>query len=159
VEEISLTPRKPIPDNASLHIIHRDYILWRHAHMEIPITGYIVHGNDEGSEHAHRLYITSWNGRPVHSHPFGTTSVDQGHSHQYAGMTEPAPTGVQHVHGYFARTSFDDGHTHLIRGTTGPSIPLPGGGHYHYFEGYTTVDGRYPHAHMYRGNTGNEVAR
>lgn len=72
-------------------------------------------------------------------------------------MTEPAPSGVQHVHGYFAVTSFDDGHSHTIRGTTGPSIPLPCGGHYHYFEGYTTVNGSMPHTHRYGGNTGNEV--
>jgi hypothetical protein len=126
--------------------------------MDIPITGYVVHSDDGGSEHSHKLYITSWDGRPVHTHPFsGVTSFNNGHDHHYAGMTEPAPSGVQHVHGYYAETTFNDGHTHTIRGTTGPVIPLPGGGHVHYFEGYTTVNGAHPHAHMYRGNTGNEV--
>ena len=128
--------------------------------MEIPVTGFIVHSDDDpndDSNHSHKLYITSWNGRPVHVHPFaGTTSFDVGHHHQYAGMTEPAPSGVQHVHGYYAVTSFNDGHTHVISGTTGPLIPLPSGGHYHYFEGHTTVNGRIPHTHMYEGNTGDE---
>jgi hypothetical protein len=72
-------------------------------------------------------------------------------------MTAPAPTGVQHVHGYYTVTTLDDGHTHVIHGTTGPSVPIPGGGHVHYFEGYTTVNGRHPHAHLYRGTTGGEV--
>jgi hypothetical protein len=126
--------------------------------MDIPITGFVHHSDDGDSEHSHKLYITSWDGRPVHVHPFaGITSFDVGHSHQYAGVTEPAPSGVQHVHGYYAVTSFDDGHTHVIRGTTGPAIPLPGGGHVHYFEGYTTVSGVQPHAHMYSGQTSNEV--
>jgi hypothetical protein len=125
--------------------------------MDIPIKGFVVHSDDSDSAHSHKLYITSWEGRPVHVHPFsGNTSFDVGHSHHYVGLTELAPSGVQHVHEYYAETSFNDGHTHVIRGTTGPTIPLPSDGHYHYFEGYTTVNGRTPHAHMYRGNTGNE---
>ncbi|CAM3616122.1 YmaF family protein [Marinicrinis lubricantis] len=119
--------------------------------MEIPITGFVVHSNDGDSQHTHKLYITSWNGRVVHSHPFsGYTSIDNGHKHHYIGLTEAAPSGVPHVHHYYAETSFDDGHTHQIRGTTGPSIPIAGGGHYHYFEGVTTMNGRQPHVHMYR---------
>ncbi|WP_110930260.1 YmaF family protein [Paenibacillus bouchesdurhonensis] len=126
--------------------------------MEIPVTGFVVHREDgSDSEHSHKLYITSWNGRPVHVHPFaGETSFDVGHKHHYAGRTEPAPSGVQHVHNYCAVTSFNAGHAHKIRGTTGQAIPLPGGGHYHYFEGYTTVDGSTPHRHHYCGKTGNE---
>lgn len=126
--------------------------------MEIPITGIVVHNGDSESQHSHRLYITSWDGKPVHVHPFsGVTSFDVGHRHSYAGVTEPAPSGVNHVHGYHTATSFDDGHMHVIRGTTGPAVPLPGGGHYHYFEGFTTVSGRIPHTHVYSGTTGNEV--
>lgn len=125
--------------------------------MKIPITGYVVHNDDSNPEHSHKLYITSWDGREVHVHPFsGNTSFDAGHRHYYAGVTEPAPGGVQHVHGYYAKTTIDDAHTHIIRGTTGPPIPLPGGGHYHYFEGFTTVNGTIPHEHIYSGNTGNE---
>lgn len=125
--------------------------------VKIPITGFVVHKDDGDREHSHKLYLTSWDGRPVHVHPFaGETSVNNGHAHWYSGVTEPAASGVPHVHAYAARTTFIDGHTHLIRGTTGPSVPLPGGGHYHYFEGYTTVDGIHPHAHMYSGATGNE---
>ncbi|MFB0840572.1 YmaF family protein [Paenibacillus oleatilyticus] len=126
--------------------------------MDIPIRGFVMASDGGGSSHTHKLYITSWDGRPVHVHPFsGVTSFDAGHNHHYAGCTEPAPSGVQHVHGYFAETSFDDGHTHSIRGTTGPSVPIPGGGHIHYFEGYTTINGRIPHAHRYSGKTGNEI--
>ncbi|WP_274650956.1 YmaF family protein [Paenibacillus humicola] len=125
--------------------------------MNIPVSGFIMDAGDDG-EHSHKLYITSWNGRPVHVHSFsGVTSVDNGHSHRYASWTAPAPSGVPHVHSYNTVTSMEMGHTHEIRGTTGPAIPLPGGGHYHLFEGYTTVSGSRPHAHAYSGRTGNEV--
>jgi hypothetical protein len=123
----------------------------------IPIKGYIIDSNDDDSAHSHKLYITSWDGRPVHVHPFaGTTSFDVGHNHQYVGLTEPAPSGIPHVHVYYANTSFDEGHRHMISGTTGPAIDVPGGGHIHHFEGYTTVNGTTPHSHMYSGNTGTE---
>lgn len=127
--------------------------------MEIPVTGFIVHSEGPDSSHSHKLYITSWDGRPTtHTHHFsGNTSFDLGHNHHYAGMTEPAPSGAQHVHNYRTETSFNDGHTHTIIGTTGPAIPLQSGGHYHYFQGYTTINGRTPHRHMYNGTTGNEV--
>ncbi|TDF90091.1 YmaF family protein [Paenibacillus piri] len=126
--------------------------------MEIPITGFVVdNGNDHDSLHSHKLFITSWNGRPVHVHEFaGITSFDVGHRHDYAGTTEPAPSGVQHVHRYATVTSFNAQHSHIIRGETGPAVPLPGGGHIHYFEGTTTVSGSTPHSHMYRGQTSNE---
>ncbi|MBG9774955.1 YmaF family protein [Brevibacillus laterosporus] len=125
---------------------------------KIPVTGFLVQSNEFSSEHSHELYITSWNGMPVHTHPFsGTTSFNDGHDHQYIGVTEPAPTGVPHVHRYYTVTSFDDGHTHVIGGTTGPAIGLPRGGHVHYFEGYTTVNGRRPHSHHYKGTTENEI--
>ncbi|MGG3449589.1 YmaF family protein [Domibacillus aminovorans] len=126
--------------------------------MEIPVTGLIMHSDDSNSDsgHSHHLYITTWNGRPVpvHIHHFsGVTSFNEGHHHHYAGTTEPAPTGVPHTHRYFTVTSFDDGHKHEIRGLTGPAIPLPNGGHYHTFQGVTTVNGSHPHSHKYRGNT------
>lgn len=125
--------------------------------MEIPITGLLFHSDEAGDTHSHGMYILTWDGRPVHTHPFsGITSFDDGHRHQYAGVTEPAPSGVQHVHRYFTVTSFEDGHTHEIRGTTGPAVPVPGGGHIHYFEGFTTVSGRSPHTHRYFGETGSE---
>ncbi|WP_139488537.1 YmaF family protein [Brevibacillus dissolubilis] len=124
--------------------------------MKIPVTGFVMESNDFGSQHSHTLFITTWDGRPVHRHAFsGCTSCDDGHTHYYAGMTEPAPTGVPHVHHYYTVTAISHGHTHTIKGTTGPAIPLPNGGHVHYFEGYTTVDGMNPHSHMYRGTTGD----
>ncbi|OMP67373.1 YmaF family protein [Domibacillus epiphyticus] len=125
--------------------------------MEIPITGLIIHSDDSqsDSEHSHHLFIHSWNGRPVlHIHHFsGVTSFNAGHDHQYAGKTEPAPSGVPHTHKYFTATSVDNGHKHEIRGVTGPAIPLPGGGHYHMFNGVTTTNGAQPHSHKYSGST------
>jgi hypothetical protein len=126
--------------------------------MEIPVTGFVVNHNESDSEHSHILYLTSWNGVPIHVHEFsGVTSFDVGHDHRYAGKTEPAPSGVQHVHRYCTFTSVDNDHKHLIKGVTGPAIPLRGGGHFHYFEGCTTVSGAIPHTHQYCGKTGNEL--
>jgi hypothetical protein len=125
-------------------------------HMDIPIAGLMIDSDDPNSDsgHSHHLYITSWNGRPVHNHHFsGMTSFNAGHDHQYAGITAPAPTGVPHTHRYFTVTSFDDGHEHEIQGVTGPAIPLPDGRHYHTFQGVTTVNGSHPHSHRYSGNT------
>lgn len=124
--------------------------------MEIPITGFLYESSDKNSHdlHSHSLYITTWNGKPVHVHKFsGVTSFDAGHKHKYVGTTEPAPSGIQHTHRYCTITSFDDGHRHEIKGITGPAIPLPGGGHIHEFMGVTTVDGSPPHSHKYRGKT------
>jgi hypothetical protein len=128
--------------------------------MEIPVSGFVVSSEDANGRHSHKLYITAWDGTPVHTHAFeGVTSVDDGHAHAYAGWTAPAPSGVPHVHGYHTVTALVHGHTHVIHGTTGPAVPLPGGGHFHEFEGWTTVDGIHPHAHAYRGRTGDEVGR
>ncbi|WP_394239367.1 YmaF family protein [Niallia oryzisoli] len=124
--------------------------------MEIPVTGFMYHADDADSKHSHHLYITTWDGRqlPTHVHEFrGITSFDDGHSHRYAGKTEPAPSGVQHTHRYFTFTSIDNQHHHQIQGVTGPAIPLPGGGHYHEFSGFTTVSGMRPHSHRYSGRT------
>ncbi|MBW7452996.1 YmaF family protein [Paenibacillus sepulcri] len=127
--------------------------------MKIPVSGFVLNsGDDDDTHHSHKLYITSWNGNPVHVHSLsGITSINNGHSHQYASWTAPAPTGVPHVHGYNTVTSLNQGHTHHIQGTTGPAIALPGGGHYHLFEGFTTIDGSRPHSHAYSGRTGNEI--
>ncbi|WP_409303884.1 YmaF family protein [Peribacillus sp. SCS-155] len=121
--------------------------------MEIPVTGIII-SNEAGSEHSHSIYLTTWDGRPLHHHQFsGVTSFNVGHDHKYAGTTEPAPSGVPHTHKYFTVTSFNDGHKHEIRGETGPAISLPGGGHFHRFHGWTTVNGSHPHSHEYAGKT------
>lgn len=113
--------------------------------------------DDHNGKHTHDLYLISWDGRQVHVHNFkGVTSYDVGHSHRYVGTTAPAPSGVQHTHVYHTTTSFDDGHSHIISGRTGPAVPLPNGGHYHAFEGVTTVNGATPHTHRYAGRTSNE---
>jgi hypothetical protein len=112
--------------------------------------------SDSGT-HSHEMYLITWDGMVLHVHDFsGVTSFDVGHRHGYAGVTEPAPSGVPHTHFYSTVTTFDDGHTHYIRGRTGPAIPLPGGGHFHYFHGITTKDGvpGVPaHRHSYHGKT------
>ncbi|MFC5650998.1 YmaF family protein [Paenibacillus solisilvae] len=129
--------------------------------MKIPVTGFVLDSGEDDTHHSHKLYITSWNDNPrqVHIHSMsGVTSINDGHSHEYVSWTAPAPTGVPHVHGYNTVTFRSQGHTHLIQGTTGPAIALPGGGHYHFFEGYTTINGSHPHSHGYSGRTGAEVS-
>lgn len=122
--------------------------------QNVPITGFLYHSDNGDSSHSHNLYITTWDGRPVHIHQFeGVTSFDDGHNHLYAGNTEPAPSGVKHTHHYFTFTTIDDGHKHFIQGITGLDIPLIGGGHYHEFSGVTTVNGINPHRHQYGGMT------
>lgn len=110
-----------------------------------------------GETHSHEIFLMTWDGRQLHTHSFsGVTSYDVGHRHSYVGVTAPAPSGVPHTHAYSTVTSFNDGHEHFIRGRTGPAIPLSTGGHIHYFEGTTTINGRTPHSHSYSGKTGNE---
>jgi hypothetical protein len=125
-----------------------------------PCIGFVFHSGDTGTDtsHTHDVYLLAWDGRAVHVHQFsGVTSYDVGHSHRYAGTTDPAPSGVPHTHRYCTVTSLVEGHTHVIRGVTGPAIPLPGGGHYHVFKGVTTINGRMPHTHSYCGRTSNEI--
>jgi hypothetical protein len=120
----------------------------------VQVSGFIYESGGNDSEHSHVLYLTHWDGRPLHVHDFeGVTSFDVGHRHGYEGTTEPAPSGVEHTHRYLTITTFDDGHRHEIRGVTGPAIPVPGGEHIHYFEGETSVDGDTPHTHFYSGRT------
>lgn len=125
-------------------------------YLKIQVTGFVVHSADSNldSEHSHILFLTSWDGRPIHRHHFsGVTSFNAGHDHRYAGTTEPAPSGVPHNHKYYTVTFMNDGHKHEIRGVTGPAVPLPNGGHYHNFHGVTTVNGSHPHSHKYSGKT------
>jgi len=113
--------------------------------------------DSDSSPHGHEIFLVTWDGRMLHTHGYsGVTSLDVGHRHYYIGITQPAPTGVPHSHVYSTVTSFNNGHEHNINGRTGPAIPVPGGGHYHFFEGVTTVNGRTPHRHTYSGRAGNE---
>lgn len=96
--------------------------------MDIPITGLIFHSPNSNldSEHSHVLYLTSWDGRPLHKHHFsGVTSFNVGHEHRYAGTTKPAPSGVPHTHEYFTVTSFDDGHNMKFEGSQDRQLPCP----------------------------------
>lgn len=123
--------------------------------MDIPISGYFFELDEaEGSRHTHNLYITTWNGSAAHVHQIsGVTSSVLAHQHHYFGTLEAAPTDIQHIHRYFMYTTVSDGHVHEIRGVTGPAIYLPGGGHYHEFQGETLVAGLTPHTHLYKGIT------
>ncbi|MFD2170991.1 YmaF family protein [Tumebacillus lipolyticus] len=124
--------------------------------MDLVSFGIVYNREDDGAGdvHAHDVFLIMWDGRQIHVHNFsGVTSYDVGHQHRYAGTTDPAPNGVPHTHRYVTITSLDDGHTHTLRGITGPDIPLPTGGHYHLFQGVTTVNGRTPHKHSYSGRT------
>lgn len=130
----------------------------RMVNHEQSVIGIVYEPDDAHSEtHSHEIFLITVDGRPLHTHGFaGITSLDDGHRHRYSGLTLPAPSGVPHTHAYETITTFDDGHKHLIRGRTGPAIPVPGGGHIHFFRGTTTVNGRTPHYHTYSGQTGNE---
>jgi len=83
----------------------------------------------------------------------GFTSIEVEHTHYYSGKTAIAPSNVPHIHYYFIMTTIDVGHRHIICGYTGPAIYLINGGHYHEFEGDTTIDGATPHSHGYSGCT------
>jgi hypothetical protein len=151
----------PFHRNRAIHSLKQVFINLKGGmySLERPVFGFVYHPANSESEdhHSHEMYLITWDGRPLHVHGFsGITSFNAGHRHQYAGTTEPAPSGVPHTHGYYTATSFDDGHTHVIRGVTGPAIPIPGGGHYHFFEGVTTVNGRIPHTHTYSGRTASD---
>lgn len=51
--------------------------------------------NDNADMHSHQLYLITWDGKVLHTHGFsGVTSFDVGHRHAYAGVTDPAPSGV-----------------------------------------------------------------
>ena len=127
--------------------------------MDIPVYGFVIHEDgDSNGAHRHEMYLMTSDGRVLHVHEFsGFTSHDVGHHHQYAGTTNPAPNTPNHAHDYETYISFDDGHRHLIRGRTGPAIPLSTGGHIHFFEGITTVNGAIPHYHRYSGRTSGAI--
>jgi len=83
----------------------------------------------------------------MHSHSYaGKTSYNDGHWHNYKGMTSRAPDVPGHVHYMAGCTSYDDGHDHRYRSTTGPAIYV-GGKHYHMYCGVTEVADR--HVHCY----------
>ncbi|MEL7656180.1 MAG: YmaF family protein [Bacillota bacterium] len=87
----------------------------------------------------------------MHSHYFeGTTSIDDGHQHQYSGVSSSDPDITGHIHFMEGDTTMNDGHSHHYRIQTGPAIYVPGG-HYHYYQGETYIADM--HAHMMNGYT------
>lgn len=90
-----------------------------------------------------------------HVHEFiGETTITNGHNYRFVGTTEPAPNGIQHTLDYYTWTLYVDGHRHRTSGRTGPAIPVQGGGHVHYFEGFATG---YPAHHHWFGGYTNRV--
>lgn len=89
---------------------------------------------------------------PQHSHSYaGTTTYADGHVHHYGSVTTKAPSGVPHTHDMKGTTTFNHGHAHRYSTRTGPSIQLPDGRHYHYFQ--TRVELADGHIHYICGYT------
>lgn len=52
------------------------------------ISRFIYESEEKNMHRAHKLYIPSWNGQPVHIHDYsGITLVDVGHRLEYGGTT------------------------------------------------------------------------
>ena len=83
----------------------------------------------------------------MHSHSYaGRTSYNDGHWHNYQGMTSRDPDVPGHIHHMTGCTSCDDGHFHNYKSATGPAIYV-GDKHYHMYCGVTEVADR--HVHCY----------
>lgn len=87
-----------------------------------------------------------------HSHAYsGSTTYNDGHVHNYGGVTGKAKSGVPHCHYMEGITTYYEDHEHEYCTKTGPAIHLENGLHYHYFETRVTfVDG---HIHYIYGFT------
>lgn len=87
----------------------------------------------------------------MHSHYYlGKTTIDNGHWHNYMGMTSCADDDPDHIHHMEGKTSLDDGHIHDYNNKTGPAIYIAGK-HYHMYCGITQeADG---HVHKYEDST------
>jgi hypothetical protein len=87
-----------------------------------------------------------------HSHSFsGETTINDGHIHNYGGVTSIEQTGVPHMHYIKGITTYHNNHDHEYETRTGPSIMLPNGLHYHYYEAQVKfADG---HSHFIQGYT------
>lgn len=71
----------------------------------------------------------------MHTHYYrGETSYEDGHRHNYSGMTSPAPDTPGHTHMISDRTSMNDRHTHRFSFSTGPAREYRGG-HVHHYAG------------------------
>lgn len=87
-----------------------------------------------------------------HSHSYcGITTYDEGHIHNYGGITDKAPSGVPHTHSMKGKTTYNFDHDHDYESRTGSAIMLPNGLHYHYFE--TRVKLADGHIHYISGCT------
>lgn len=89
----------------------------------------------------------------LHNHGFnGVTTVNDRHTHNYAGLTNQAPDIPGHTHTMMGEVSFADGHIHRYSFNTSAPIEVDGGhthfymaetsfnsGHTHGMDGYTTV--------------------
>jgi|LSQX01.1.fsa_nt_gb hypothetical protein len=87
----------------------------------------------------------------MHSHYYlGKTTIDDGHWHNYEGMTSCDANTPNHIHYMDGKTSLDCDHSHDYHNATGPAIYI-GGKHYHMYCAITKVaDG---HVHKYEDAT------
>ncbi|MDD7793522.1 YmaF family protein [Clostridium sp. 'White wine YQ'] len=90
-----------------------------------------------------------------HSHSIsGETTINDGHIHNYGEVTSIEPSGVPHIHYIKGITTYHEDHAHEYETRTGPSITMPNGLHYHYYEAQVKfADG---HHHFIRGYTSAE---
>jgi len=86
-----------------------------------------------------------------HVHEFvGSTQINDGHNHRFAGVSGPAiRTNSSHVHRIAVRTDFYEDHVHRLNRLTGRAIDVGGGRHVHFVRNglVTLADG---HRHRYR---------
>ncbi len=54
--------------------------------MGIPVTDFMFHSNDSDPFPSHQLFITSWDGRPVHVHQFNRETSFDMRRYQYAEL-------------------------------------------------------------------------
>lgn len=74
-----------------------------------------------------------------HTHNYlGKTSFNDGHRHEYQGITSAASSGVPHIHYVVGYTDYADGHTHYYSMETSSDYHVQGG-HTHYISGTTYI--------------------
>jgi len=89
---------------------------------------------------------------PKHNHEFqGSTLINDGHNHRFAGVTFQAIVlaNGKHKHRFWTNADFYEDHIHHVKGITGVNIPIgTKGRHIHFVVLQTTLDDG--HRHTYR---------
>lgn len=87
----------------------------------------------------------------MHTHYYmGETSYNDGHIHNYRGITSPSPNYPNHTHLLMGDTTVNDRHLHEYRISTNRQIETRDG-HYHEYSGDT--DYAQGHDHSMQGST------